>query len=418
MLSPIIPQQIHEKYQANADDVIQPSSLRDYRWPESDPSELPQLVRAKSINDIELVIQAATNVVLDAQSFEKNTRNLSIADKVHFILTHQKFQVNPTAEVRREDLWRDRIARFVDKRQPIRLVYPLMCKVGSWAKQMVNIGPTAGEDATLFFFRHLNNLVKAIYEPGLIFTIVSDATLYNTAFCNPQVEVASYVDGVRSSAEMYASDIVEFHDYAELLAEFGEEYLAHYNYFQKLIGSSPSVAFDDVRLDTLFESVKASINVRKRGMPYRDMREVFSKDANPENPFWSDIDMRTRFALAELVSIRKACSLLNCFERRWPGHVRASCHKDKKWGRWIIGLRPYPEYFGSSKLLPYHGVPVVTLNSQGHPKMDITPEVMVRGCLDLIRVEDMNGDVYLYDGTGKAAEKANMNGLQRPNLIH
>ncbi len=382
------------------DDVIQPSSLRDYTWPETDPSATAQPVRCRTEQDIELVMTAASAPTLDLVCLAKNTRGMSLAEKVYYILAHQKFQINPAALLRKESLWKTRIEHFVQRDQPIFIVYPLMCKIGNWAKQMRNVGPTAGEEATVFFFRHLNDLVKTIYPPGLLFAIVSDAALYNSAFCNPQVEVSTYMAGVQSIIQTYGSDFIRFYDYAELLSEESRTYSAIHHRYQRQMCDDPRSVLDDVRRQTLFESVKASINIRKFGMTYQDMRELFSFDANRENRYWSIIDTMTRLAMEELVAIRKTCMEINYFEKRWPQHVRVSCHKDQKGGRWVIGLKPYPEYYGSSRLLPYHGVPVLRNDCKTAVRLDIVPEVMLRGRLNLVRVENAEGDVYCYDATG------------------
>ncbi|HWL37508.1 MAG TPA: L-tyrosine/L-tryptophan isonitrile synthase family protein [Frankiaceae bacterium] len=386
---------------SEADEVIQPSSLRDYTWPKEDPSLFPQPVRQADDDDLTLILEAATAATLDADSLTKSTRDLDIARKVHFVLTHRKFQINPVSELRSEELWVTRIREFVDRGEPIRIVYPLMCKIGSWAKQMTNVGPTAGELATILFFRHLNRVVQDIYEPGLRIAVVSDAMLYNSAFSNPQVEVATYMSLVRSQIATYASDFIDFYDYVDLLTECSDEYTALHHKYQRLMCESPGSVLSDVRRKTLFESVKASINVRKFGMSYADMRDLFSADINRSNRHWDIIDTMTRLAMEELVAIRKACMDLNYFERRWPGHVRVSCHKDRKGGRWVIGLRPYPEYYGSSKLLPYHGVPLVHRDSKDRIKMDVVPEVMLRGRTSLTRVESHDGEVYFYDGSDR-----------------
>lgn len=381
------------------DEVLQPSSLRSFHWPEKNPEEVNQPVRCRTHADRQMVQEAATAVAFDLDRFLRNTRHLDVAGQVHFLLTSERFQFNQVGAVRSERLWQTRIRAMVDAGIAIRLVYPLFCKIGNWAKQMSSIGPNAGEDATIFFFSHINTLVKLIYPPGIAIAAVTDAQLYNSAFQNPEVEVATYLAVLKQRvAELNAEGCVTLYNYVDLLANDARRYREAHHHHQHLMHDRPADALAGVNVETLFQSVKASINTRKYTIPYSDAREIFSADENPDNRYYGIVDQMTTRAFEEVVAIRMACSELNSFEQIWPGHVRATCHKGTKNGLAVIGLRPYPEYYGSSKLLPYHGVPIITHN-KSRLRLDIEPEVMLRDRQDLVRVVDQNAETYFYDGT-------------------
>ena len=109
------------------------------------------------------------------------------------------------------------------------------------------------------------------------------------------------------------------------------------------------------------------------------------------------IEAMTDIALKEVTTIRLTCGEIDIATRLWPNAIRASCHKGQKNGRWAMGLRTYPEYFGSCKILPYHGMPIISKTSKGEMKLEIEPEVMLRSREDLIRImiEDTD-EVYAY----------------------
>lgn len=82
--------------------------------------------------------------------------------------------------------------------------------------------------------------------------------------------------------------------------------------------------------------------------------------------------------------------------RLWPNHVRATCHKGVKDGRNVLGLRPYPEYYVRSRLLPYQGMPLIEMSSKGKNRLVIAPEVSLRGDSRLVRVMNSEGEPVLY----------------------
>lgn len=393
-----------DERQGEKDEVLQPSSLRNYPWPTDDPLKIDQAVRSASERDYLLLERAATAVPFDPERFEKNTRHLEVAGKVHYLLTGAKFQFNGVESVRAESLWRERIALAVKKGRPIFIVYPLFCKIGNWAKQMSNIRPNAGDEATIIFFEHLNRLVQRVYPPGLQIAVVSDAQLYNSAFQNPEVEVSAYMAGVQDLITKHSPEgHVVFYNYVDLLREFSGEYMRAHQHYHRVICDEPRKVMGLINARTLFESVKASINTRKYEMSYRDHLELFSSLEDRHNAFYVIIENMTKLAFEEVLAIRLACGFLNVFERIWPDHVRATCHKGKKDGRAVIGLRPYPEYYGSSKLLPYHGAPLIHAPNN-RIRLDIVPEIVLRAKPELTRVvAPETEETYFYDGTNQAA---------------
>lgn len=387
------------------DTVLQPSSLKGYRWPSSNPTETHQRVRKQTVEDVHLVRQCAATPEINWKAFHKETRDLTTAGKVHHLLTHRKFQFNTVGLVRQEPRWQENITKAVTDGQPILVTYPLMCKVGNWAKQMTNIGPHAGEDCTLFFFAHLNSLVGQIYEPGLRFKILADARLYNSAFKISEVEVSRYLSALRKQVKAFGIDhIIEIVDYADVLeAHACDDYLERYFDYQNRMVAGDESVLSGINVPSLLDSVEASINTRPLGMSYGEHLSIFSSQgvrSGDSSPLAKEVSQMATTAFREVVAIRKACGDVDICNRAWPDAVRVTCHKGAKNGTWHPGLRVYPEYYGSSKLLPYHGVALVRTDRQGRPKLEIHPEVLLRGCSDFVRVTQAGGcveEVYFYD---------------------
>ena len=153
---------------------------------------------------------------------------------------------------------------------------------------------------------------------------------------------------------------------------------------------------DESSLGSLPTSVRASINTRRLGLDYGQLQKMFGPDQTRLLTVRAEIDSQAILALKEQLAIKMACDKLNLPERLWPKHVRASCHRGTKSGRPVLGLRCYPEYYGASKLLPYHGMPLIEPDSRAKPRLVVQPEISLRGRADLTRVLNEDGDPVLY----------------------
>jgi pyoverdine/dityrosine biosynthesis protein Dit1 len=378
-------------------EVVQPSTIAHYTWPESNPETVDQPCRLMDPADLDALRRAATPGTPDPTALRKNTRRMSLAETVLFILSRETFNFNGPA-VNREPLWQQRVAAAVERGLPIQLVYPLVCKIGCWAKQMTNIGPNAAERACLYFFNHLNRVVKQFYAPGVIVELVCDAHLYNSAIQVPYHEVNAYVRQFTELAREVAPQTVRLHDYCDLLEQVdpgSRRYREAYQHYHRLLRERPDDALGAADRGSLFESVRALVNTRRLGLSYDDHRALFGPAPDPSNPHWAEIEAMTLGAVREMVATRMACSTLDVLSAAFPDMVRVSCHRGRKAGRAVVGLRVYPEYYRSSLFLPYHGIAVLW-DDGTRARLEMHPEVVLRGDSSLVRVLRPNGDVFCY----------------------
>jgi len=244
--------------------------------------------------------------------------------------------------------------------------------------------------------------VRCLYPPGIAVHVLADAALYASAFQTHQTEVDTYYSTLHDRIRFLDADrCVKLHDYSELLRrECHPDYQRLYYSYGKLVWSGdPSRLIPNTDLETLRRSVRCSVNTRRFQLGHKDHRAIFgpSQFRYPDHTHHELIERLTDIALREVIAIRLACAEVDISTRLWPQAIRATCHKGPKNGRWAIGLKPYPEYYGSCKLLPYHGMPVVRLNSHKRPKLTIVPEVLLRSDISLTRVVlDGSDEVYFY----------------------
>ena len=389
------------------EEFLQPSALRSYRWPASEPVLVNQTTRTVTGSDVELVRQSGSCIAFDLGQLNRNTSGETLSGRIAYMLTHQKLNFNPTGAVRQEEIWVRRIARAMEREEPIDVTYPLMCVQGNWAKRMTNIGPHAGEDCTFFFFSHLNDLVRQIYAPGLRFHLFCDARLYNSAFQISEVEVTHYVRSITDRIlELGLAHTIHIEDYTTALERHAlRDYMCLYQEYNQRLAHGDATILEGVNVAGLYESVRATVNTRRLGMSYADHRAIFGPqtDGVPHSSRFTEmITAMTDIAFREVIATRKACAAVDVPNRVYPHALRVTCHKEQKNGVWHIGLRCYPEYYGASKLLPYHGVPLIHRGKNGLPRLEIHPEVCLRGVHSFVRVVKptrYEDEVYFYDAT-------------------
>ena len=386
-------------------EILQSSSLETYEWPEFDPHSVPQRTRKRLDKDIEIIKRCLNSAKIDRNAFDKNVVRKEKLDKaatIQTILAHSKFQMNGVGNVKNEQAWCERIQNAIKINSPIDIVYPQFCVIPNAPKRYTNMGTAAGEDCTIEFFKLINEHVKWYYEPGIRIHALADAALYASAFQTHQTEVDAYYDSLKKRVTaLKASDCVSLYDYSELLrTECREDYQRLYYSIGHDVWSKPiEQVLPDTRISTLRNSVRCSVNTRRFQLTHEDYLVLFGPlyKRNKSHPFYNTIEAMTEIALKEVTTIRLTCGEIDIATRLWPNAIRASCHKGQKNGRWAMGLRTYPEYFGSCKILPYHGMPIISKTSKGEMKLEIEPEVMLRSREDLIRImiEDTD-EVYAY----------------------
>jgi pyoverdine/dityrosine biosynthesis protein Dit1 len=388
----------------NQVEVLQVSSLEDYDWPETDPHAVPQRTRLRTERDLQLVRDCLQSAEINMKAFLKDPgkKGLDQADLVLAILSHQKFQMNPVTPVRQEPRWRECVALAISRGLPIDIVYPQFCVIPNAPKRYTNMGSAAGEDCTIEFFKLINRHVQALYQPGLRFHVLADAALYGSAFQTHQTEIDSYYESVQNRIkELGASDCVFLYDYSELMrTKCHPDYqIRYYEIAHQVWKGDPAALLPNTDLPTLRRSVRCSVNNRRLQLKHADHLCLFgpAKWRTADHPYHAIVETMTDIAFKELITIRLACGDIDISTRLWPDAIRATCHKGAKNGRWAVGLKPYPEYYGTCKLLPYHGMPIITKDSKGRPRLEISPEVLLRSREDLVRVtSDGKDEVYAY----------------------
>jgi hypothetical protein len=379
--------------QREGQEVLTPSYLEKYTWPELDPNTVDQPVKLWTPEAAAAVARAAANFPLNPEHFLKQTAAMPVHRKLLWLFGHDAFNFNGTTRVREDAQNIARLEKLVAAGEPIPIPFPVFCAIPSPAKQITRPGVTAGERASIHFFMELDALARQVYAPGIRIHILSDTALYNSALQNSPAAAAAYLAGLRQLVvDLGAAHCVTVHDYASLLAPYAGEFDRHYNaFYLRLLAGDPTVLPRE-ELANIFRSVRASINTERLGLSYQDIRAVFGPDRGEGHPLAATVDNMAKAALLDQVSVRLACGVIDLPERLWPGHIRASVHKGLKSGVAILGLRVHPEYYHRSHLLPYHGKPWIRPDG----RMIVEPEFALRSRPELTRIVNEAGQSLLY----------------------
>ena len=150
--------------------------------------------------------------------------NNSVADKIWEKLNDQSIRKGNTTNLsdKKVDEWRNKIAQFVTKDQPIKLVF-----IGFPFKANLNplktnrCLPDLGE---LYFLRRLAEIdftVRQVYAPGIKWIVLTEGDAYRGLFDIAADEVVTYQEVVRMFvSRLGMNENISFHSLAKLLSQY------------------------------------------------------------------------------------------------------------------------------------------------------------------------------------------------------
>jgi hypothetical protein len=369
--------------------------LAQAHWPETDPLLLDQQTVPVSTTENARLKEAATRVRLDFEGFLNSRKNLSPAARVLALLNHDAYQFQSKQAFLAEDHWLHLISPAMDAGKPIEIVYPLFTKEGCAAKVLDATGPTGAERMVFWHFEQLVHRVTRIHPAGLRIHVLCDVHLYNSAYTNSPVETAGYLADLQEWAASIPGQPIVVHDYAAMLAPFRSIFQEAYHDGHRLLRTQPSSVLPADEYRRVLKSMRANINTRPLGLTYPELKAAFGPTQDPSSLAWQEVTRRAEIATREKLAIKHAAYAVGADRRLFPNALRATVHKGAKQGRTPLGLRPYPEYYRSTRILPYHGVALLTQHEESW-KATVHPEIALRGRSDLVRCLTSEGTTWFY----------------------
>ena len=388
-----------ESYLAVARDgeMISDSRLsKGYAWPESDPRLRDQPERQLGDEDARILSEAAVTTRFNWDSFHRGHRDLSVADRVLELLNHRAFQFNSRATYREFPLWRERIRRAVQAQRPVELLLPVFCVIANPVKRFQSTVVTAAEDVALLHLGELAKLVARIHPPGATVHLIADSTFYSPPFGVSSVEACTYIELLRARIRsLRLTPVMRIHDMSQVLSARMTDFQDRFHHwFQQLTADPLADGLSAAEHGRWVSSMTASVNTRRLGLSYPQMRSVFGDESPLSEPLRGAVEQQARAALNEYRAIKAAAADLEWENLFFPGSVRATIHTKKVP---VLGLRLYPEYKFSSTLLPYHGIGVLSRSSRtGTHRLTVRPEMFVAGDPEYTRVVNAEKVTLFY----------------------
>ena len=379
-------------------EIITNSVLTKYDWPLVDPRLGAIKERILSAEDANMLSAACEPYRFNLRSFITASNGSSVSVVLLELFNHRAFQFNCRERFRQCAAIVGQIDAACEECRPIEIVIPIFCVIGNPVKRLQPTLVTAGEEVSLRYLGEIAKIVQTIYPIGVIFHVVSDSTFYALPFGVTSVEAQNYIRSLRNCVASLGLDhCINVHDMSDIMAPHLDRFQERFNYWwRKLLRDPFADGISKVSYGQWLASAMASINTRRMGLDYEEMRAIFggASQISQGNDKAGKIYKMAQKGLAEYRSLKAAIADIQWNALCFPGAIRATIHTK---GSPVLGLRIYPEYKYCSTLLPYHGIAVLTYSEKaGRYRMSIQPELLVLGRHNVVRVVNNEGVTWFY----------------------
>ena len=397
-------------------EIITDSALRrGYEWPAADPRGRQVPERPLDDEMEALVREAGRTTRFDRDRFWRRHHHLPASERALAVLNHRAFQFNSRrAYVGPESPWPGRVAAAVREGRPVEVVLPAFCVISNPVKRLGPTVPTAAEDVALLHLAHLARLVGDACDGAAVIHVVSDSTFYSAAFGVTSVEALEYVRQLRGRVDALGVGAeVRIVDMSELLGGDLHAFQEAFDGWCRALHRDPYAdGTSPAEYARWHASMMASINSRRLGLSYPDLRAAFGPApdgtagaATARAPGgWGAIPLQAEVALNDYRAVKLAAADLRWEDRFFPGSLRATIHTKHVP---VLGLRIYPEYKFRSTLLPYHGIGVIGWSRKSRSyRLTVEPELFVAARDDVTRVVGADGTSAFYLAGADADDRA------------
>jgi pyoverdine/dityrosine biosynthesis protein Dit1 len=284
------------------------------------------------------------------------------------------------------------------------IIIPIFCNIGNPFKRFDVTDVTYAERITLLHLDQVGRRSLQLYPYGIRFKVVVDATFYSTPFHNSVIETNRYYQSLKeyvTSAGL--SQHIEVLDMMDLLSQRSVDFTDRFHFWMNRLTDEHKA---DATLSLWTKSMLNSINLRHLQNDYETL--VACYDDTTDNDIRLDHWRRAKESLILYRALKNAAVDIE-WETLVAEHwIRSTIHTKRIP---VLGLRIYPEYKKSSKLLPYHGVAVFFSDpGKNRIRMKILPEIEAILIPDVKRIINSEGrtQAYIVGGQSNLIEKGLM----------
>ena len=370
---------------------------QEFAWPPEDPRQARQTQREYTARDAERVAAASLSPHFDLAVFLEKTRQLDTPARILELLNHNAFQFNSRKRFREHPQWQARVAACCAQQQPVEILILAFCVISNPTKRLQPTQVTAAEDVSLLHMWRIAQHIQSFYPPGAVFHIISDSTFYALPLGVTSVEAQHYLLSLRERTQTLGiAGQVRIHDISDNLARRTALFHQRFEHWRSQFLDQPlSGEISHEEYLRWRASMRNTLNTKRMNLEYRDMVRLFGPTAQHAPTM---LDEYAGLALAEYRALKAAAADTRWDEEDFPRAIRATIHAKKIP---VLGLRLYPEYKLGSRLLPYHGMAVLTpADEAGRERMEIRHEITMIGNPAYTRVVDAQGLTQFYEPAG------------------
>lgn len=375
-------------------EIISRSQIgHEFVWPKNDPRSQWQPQRTYGPSDDTRIRRLSISQHFDMDAFLERTKALDLPLRIIELLNHNAFQFNSRKKFRECDQWRQMVTDACKKGAPIEILILAFCVISNPTKRVQPTEVTAADDVSLLHMDNIARHIANIYPPGAIFHVISDSTFYALPLGVTSVEAQNYLIQLRQrTKELQIADTIKIHDISDYLSNYNQFFHNRFEIWRAMFLTDPlshNLLADEYQ--RWHASMRATLNSRRMGFSYEQLAALFCADSGIS---LANLDDSATLALAEYRAL-KAAADTNWEKHHFPNAIRATIHAKKIP---VLGLRLYPEYKLSSRLLPYHGIAVMVPDDNGDAeRMEIRHEITVIGNPFFTRVVDEKGLTQFYE---------------------
>lgn len=364
-----------------------------YDWPESAPNTDTSKLETLLTDTREHLLQAcATYSEFDNEKFQNLSKTGNLLEDAITFLNHHAFQFNSKRRFANSERVRKSINSSIASKSPLRIVIPIFCIIGNWAKRIDPTTVTFAEECTLRSLQNIAHMYQNTVGLRLKFEIIADATFYTRPFGSDPTFAAGYLAGLKNYVISKNLDALTIHDMSDIpagkLCEFEKEYIR----VRSILSHDPTYGLEAREAQSWIESMSKCITTRDLGASYEEVKDTF-KNGNFKSKFGQEVLRRTERAFVDYRALKYALSALDWEDTHFPDSIRATIHHKKLD---VMGLRVYPRYKLGSRLLPYHGVALISSNDEGGYQMQVLPEISMVDRDEYTRYITNDGFTDLY----------------------
>lgn len=376
-------------------EIISRSQIgHEFVWPKRDPRAEWQPVRTYVASDHARIKLLSVSHHFDMDAFLEKTKHLDVPSRIIELLNHNAFQFNSRKKFRECEQWRQRISQACEAGNPIEILILAFCVISNPTKRVQATEVTTAEDVSLLHLDQIARHIACIYPPGAVFQVISDSTFYALPLGVTSVEAQNYLVKLRQRTEdLQIAETIKILDITDYLSNHNQLFHERFEFWRARFLSDPlshDLLPDEYR--RWHASMRSTLNSRRMGFDYEQLAALFCADSGMS---LASLDDSATVALAEYRALKAAAADTQWENLYFPNAIRATIHAKKLP---VLGLRLYPEYKLNSRLLPYHGVAVISREeNDGYERMEIRHEITLIGNPAYTRVVSKNGVTQFYE---------------------